>query len=101
MTARPQCESSVSSYVSAPNVENVVYAPRNPTISPRESHDGAPSASTTSATSSPFRKHPETLIVNVDHGKSAVDVVLDQRVDAVARERASAASERRQQERQA
>ena len=69
-TASPQCPSSVSSYVSAPNVENVVYAPRKPITSPRESQDGAWRASTTIATTSPFRKQPEMLIVNVAHGKS-------------------------------
>ena len=37
---------------------------------PRAAHAGAPSASMTSATSRPFRKQPETLIANVDQGKS-------------------------------
>jgi hypothetical protein len=61
-------------------------------ISPRDTHWGAPSASTASATSRPLRKQPVTLIVNVAQGRASRRV-LDQGVDAVPRQGAETTSE--------
>jgi hypothetical protein len=68
--ASPSAPSSSSRYVSYESVENVVYAPSSPMVSPERSQGATVSCSVMSVIRKPSTKAPLMLTANVPHGNA-------------------------------